>query len=91
MIIAEGHVKMTLRFSICSKYAVTPRSNKNWQFSSPRTLRVSGSARGGLKMKRKKNKKKTRGITAHMQRRLGALLHFWRKPGRNQARNVVKG
>lgn len=32
VIIAEGHVEMTLRFSICSEYAVTLKAIKTGNF-----------------------------------------------------------
>lgn len=88
MIIAEGHVKMTLRFSICSKYAVTLEAIKTGNFL--RTLRVSGSARGGLKMKRKK---KNQGDHSTHAVQVGSAASFlekaWEKPGKKRGQGLA--
>lgn len=62
MIIAEGHVKMTLGSDIWFKRAVTLKA-----------ISIVNRKR------RREDQKEPRGISAHVHRGFGTLLHFLRK------------
>ena len=74
MIIAEGHVKMTLWFSICSKYAVTLKAIKTGNFLRRELLSLRKRKR------RIEDEKKNRGGSLHTcSAGSEGLLDLWRK------------
>lgn len=69
VIIAQGHVKMTLRCNICFEYSLTLKVIKLAIF-------FSKNSRSIKYCKTWIEDQKNEGITAHMQRDFTALFHF---------------